>query len=1225
MSAFQMARSQGNNMMVSNNLDYRHYEKYFIDGEVSLFIGKQKIERLFIPISSNERYREEDFRLFLQADSMTTINTREIHILSAYKLVILQLPEIAIPKIFYFLRPILALQLGVKYIISQLFGIKENNQIKLFLEKNPYFIQNFQRYFDLLCQFYRNSKFCKYNSIINEEFETEVYMSFIQYLDSSIKEDKYIPNYLQELWDLDLTCIEEGYVQPISNPTNSDIFLYFQTKCPTPNLEASKLNFCPLCDSFVQENLYTHWSLNQNSLNYCEATCRTLDKGFKCAHCNFYTKNRTDIFLHFNTFCSKNFNYCHHCDLETSKCACGRLRVDLLHNLQSIYEKYSENQQSVLHPDNFSVISKTLEINKNDLMSSLLNKDLSDPGQLSVNVYATEIPLLVTKTIEERIDDFSRNISPGSKAAPDGRGTSGTGDQMPGINGERITNLPAHPTPPSQLSSNPKMEKTLPRGQQQQKPLLQHTCFCGVTLNSVSMETITSHLSEHSLPFTCSRCYYRGHTLGDLVSHIRTHVHEEVDKVPCTNIVAKECRTAGKTSAAESLTHDLIHHTDTRKAYQDWLGELAFVQIELQDNSQHGSTFQTAGATSKKNDNRSHKSQEQKVNTMSPFRNKGKVDMNRSSYQQGNVRDLEDWSMSDDQGDLWNEPIGGGDKKFPCESAKCKARGIVFDQQEHLETHIQEKHACTECNFASMYDSELLAHILSHKTPGKEHQCGYCNATFTSKAALNKHFQGQHSLECNICKERNFNTQEALALHRETCDHATVGEISKKDSDPVIQLANILLLSNPAQKDKISSLIATQIRNNERLLNPKKFLTKRGLYLELPSFSPTPGRAVPSHRLKNLPEFAPTLGRDKDALRNHLQLTKVMSSLRALVAEFSLDENTAVSIFLQTCSEEVINTLNALSVVEVTAMSLEAILHTLRDVFYSIDIEEVYLKSSNIQRLSHEDLRSYYIRMMNIIKLASYYLPPPQRMDWIDANSRSNFLKHAPSDFVSTSKEEEIKRGQRYTGPEIFSNYLEYVKATKKKNELGIHNLKEGSNRHPKQTRPRDRLQDPPKTSEQTTRGTNHLRRGGPNRGNRGRGRSNRGHFRGNNRGTGESYPRRGGSTTSPGDHHPYTSSHDNRNTQRTARPNNIRGATRGGFNGPSPKLFLDAIRKSLNLGPNDLACYLCGKRNDHISRNCDIYQGVQVQDKKCQECLRFFHPTNLCKSRFRGINNKEE
>ena len=170
------------------------------------------------------------------------------------------------------------------------------------------------------------------------------------------------------------------------------------------------------------------------------------------------------------------------------------------------------------------------------------------------------------------------------------------------------------------------------------------------------------------------------------------------------------------------------------------------------------------------------------------------------------------------------------------------------------------------------------------------------------------------------------------------------------------------------------------------------------------------------------------------------------------------------SIFLQTCSEEVINTLNALSIVDATSMSLEAILHTLRDVFYSIDIEEVYLKSANIHRLSNEDLRSYYIRMMNIVKLASYYLPHPQRADWIDAQSRSNFLKHAPSDFSHSTKEEEIKRGQRYSGPEIFTNFLEYTKATKKRNDQGIHNLKDGNYRGSRYTKSKDKTSYRPRS-----------------------------------------------------------------------------------------------------------------------------------------------------------------
>ena len=267
-----------------------------------------------------------------------------------------------------------------------------------------------------------------------------------------------------------------------------------------------------------------------------------------------------------------------------------------------------------------------------------------------------------------------------------------------------------------------------------------------------------------------------------------------------------------------------------------------------------------------------------------------------------------------------------------------------------------------------------------------------------------------------------------------------------------------------------------------------------------------------------------------------------------------------------------------------------------------------------------------------MIKLASYNLNPTQRLEWIDAQSRSNFLKHVPNEFAAECKEEEIKRGKRYTGPEIFTNYLEYQKASKRRNDLGIHNLRDGSNRRHRNSRNRERSGERPRRTNNPNRErTNNVRQGDPPREGT-RSQSRRG-FRRPNRGTRSN--NRGGingrgtrlSNLSEG----------RRNEAQDNRSSFNRGGSRGGFRqrdgknprnytqGHAQRSFLDTIRKTLNLGPSDLACYLCGKRNDHISRTCDIYPNTRVQEQKCQNCLRFFHPTQACQSRIKGINNKEE
>ena len=1211
----------------------QNYEIFF-KREKGISYNKFEIPYLFLPARNIERYESDKFQFFIKENDQMVVNNVELELDTFYKLAVLQEPILIIPKIYYYLRPVTAIQMGVLYVTSQLFGIRDTNQIKMFLQSHPKFINNFQSYFELVYDFSKNARFTVRSEIVTDQFENDTYLSYIQYLAHSMKENTYIPKCLNQILFFDLDMIGQDFEIYKTDGMNKDIIDYFSGICPTPNFTSSFLGYCPLCDNFVHIPLFQHWKEKKNSIHFCEAKCSTVDNRFKCIQCGYIAANREDIFVHYNTFCTKNFLYCKICQGEGSSCKCTRTRTEHITSLQNILDKLSQSNNSAFHPDNLHYLNNFLENNRIKLLHSRSLADKNSPGRLEESRIQAPIIGVMSQNLEQCLDikisghgdpiDTEikyRHFRPGS----DNHNRDSGRERFPVVGGSPpLARGGYNATPSGQSQVGEDLFEGV-KGSQRQ-----HICFCGTQLTLNTIKCLRSHLQDHMLQFSCTRCSHMGYTLDDLLSHLKTHDYEEVPRTPCDTGVTAECWGEGMTTLVKEAVHQLIHHTPDEDAYIKWLGDLEDIQIDRRSSTVTGTRTRQTDTKEPKyktkqllevKDDRSgwHKSSYEAVTSVERQQSQGRPQI-----------DLDTWSMSDDDNyEIGAEQKKEGGKKYPCESEKCKKQGVIFDQKEQLEVHIQERHACTECNYANMYDSQLLAHILTHRNKDKEYQCSYCKAKFTSKIALNNHHQGQHSLECNICKERNFATQEILMLHKETCDRAAMEDSGVRDSDPVIQMANILWVSNPEQRDKISSLIATQIRNNERLLNPKKFLTKRGLYLELPSFSPTPGRAVPSHRLKNLPEFNPTLGRDKDNLRNHLQLTKVIASLRQLVSEFALDESTAVSIFLQTCSEEAINTLNALSVVDVTSMSLENILHTLRDVFYSIDIEDVYLKSSNIHRLANEDLRTYYIRMMNMVKLASYNLNPSQRLEWIDAQSRSQFLKHVPSEFAHNTREEEIKRGKRYTGPEIFTNYLEYVKATKKKNDLGIHNLREGSSRPQRNPRYRERSRDRCQTSSRIQEGrTNNIQRGNTFRG-RGRQQHQRGYqrkTRGDSQQVGRFSGNRGGDSANGYE----DNNRDGPNTYNNGgtRGNTRRGArrpTKGDALGPPSRLFTEAIRKSLNLAPEEIACYLCGKRNSHISRNCDLYPGIKVQEQKCQSCLRFYHPTNHCKSRLRGINNKEE
>ena len=1175
-------------------LDTSKYDTHFKNNPSKIQCERLKVPYLFLPPDTNtlKNYDKDQFSFTFIENGIHYVNRNELSIPNRYKLMALFHPELFVPKIFFFIKPVTSLQYAVVWIVRQLFGVKDTNQIIAFISQNNSFIDYFQNFFFLTCDFSKNSCFTLNIEGVDENFELDTYISFIEYLAQSILDDQYLPPVLAELLNLKEQSWSQGY-QLIEPKDNQDAFNFFKGGCNLPNTESVQLGYCVFCENFTTNNLYEHWKARKQDLDFCQNKFFILKGGFKCPQCNFETKNKIDLMKHFLTFCSRNPKFCFNCLCETTICTCTRAKIAMLQKLQLFYEKVHKNPDSFFYDKNLPQLSEFLDKRKYDTIAAVW-KDKSGIMHRDDKMPQKRSQLLVMVDLESRLN---------------------------------ITIPPPENRPESFTTQNTDRPRDTTNS---------FNCFCGMMIPAATMQLTRDHLRTHQLTFQCTRCSHIGNTIDDVLAHLRTHEHNTYDRSPCSYPVNNECLTGGATTAAKDIVHSLLYHTPTREEYKQWVTTLSNVQL-ITDNIVHpeGGATVTQPATPPTTETKTAIPK----STVKTHRNITAPSVStphaatknmppQTSKYQPNIHlprpgiDMDSWSLDGDETTWPHDPAEN--KLYPCENERCKAQGITFETQEHLQAHIEDYHCCPECSFCHMNDSILLRHVLTHKTAEKNFHCSYCKASFTTKVALSKHITGIHNLQCNICNERNFPTQENLQLHRETCNRATMGELSSKDPDPVIQLANLVLAANPDQHDKISSLIATQIRNNERQLNPKKFLTKKGLYVELPSFSPTAGRPVPSHRLKNLPQFNPTLGRDRDNLRNHLQLSKVMTSLRQLCIEFSLDEATTVSIFLQTCSDDVISTLNALSPVDMTSLSLESILHTLRDVYYSIDIEAVFLSSSHVQRMTNEDLRSFYIRLMNLLKLASYHLSPSQRPDWIEDTARSQFLKHVPSDFAAMTREEEVKRGKRYGGQEVFANYLEYIKATRRKNDMGIHNLREERPLTPNQRQNTFRDSDRQQDSRRGRGRTNNIRRGrGTSRGTfRGGNATPRGQNRSRNmtttgRNRDQQYQR-----STDGPTRWYRGGRPGRNDGDSRRASDAR--SRLNVDGPTPRLAVDAIRKSLNLAPTDIVCYLCGRR-DHISRRCELYKGVRIQETKCENCLRFYHPTETCQSRIKAINNKEE
>ena len=172
-------------------IDDKIYDLSFSKTPRVIQYGRLSIPYIFLPSGRKVEYDRNDFNLVTYTQGKAHINRKEFDIGCKYKLISFFKPELAIPKIFYFFKPLTALQCSILYITKQLFGITDQDQIIAFICNNESYINNFQTLFTLLCDFYKNSKFTLETEGINDSFQKDVYRSFIEYLSQSIKQNQY--------------------------------------------------------------------------------------------------------------------------------------------------------------------------------------------------------------------------------------------------------------------------------------------------------------------------------------------------------------------------------------------------------------------------------------------------------------------------------------------------------------------------------------------------------------------------------------------------------------------------------------------------------------------------------------------------------------------------------------------------------------------------------------------------------------------------------------------------------------------------------------------------------------------------------------------------------------------------------------------------------------------------------------------------------------------------
>ena len=944
-------------------------------------------------------------------------------------------PFLIVPKYIFTFKPIMAVKFSAMYIFKRIFGEKNIRMIKQFLYMTcAYSTPGFQTLLQIAEQIWISGSLKDVPAILNKAFMDELVLC-------NFAEDK-IPEAFPGI-ELDRPSLN---AENFSLAKQRIIMDSIGKRNNTFDLDVLHEQLICLCCLFCCNDKEGY----EKHIIACLQKYFTFENDlYGCSRCNVFSRSLDGLLLHIYTGCPINMRArCMYCNDTSPTCKCIGTRL-IQGKTKELVQTKDRSNADLLKPDNIGMLVTFLEIRRMELVQSALEHEnsvgcvtLEDPIAIDkgdICVFLKQINVRVYFYTKDQSLEFRTGFRDLLKFL--GTDIHNFVDTFMAKWRDLISIDESALVAFEDLKLQDFCIYCLSWDKTDYHVRMFHPrCFCQKgpfrTLNDLFF-----HYAQHKVD---RQCVFLGCTefiedVGHFVSHCRNSHKEghKIFKIKCaTDNPVKGCE-AGLMEKSSQILHNLVYHVSGPSDLESFFNRSEILLSNLDGASEACVTIEDASdlVGDQENEQEQMDSEGDKDESKnddeyeSTDDDKESKDPKRSTKEsvpnKGNNANKED--KINTKGDF-------GDK-FICLSERCMKLNVEFRSQEELDRHIQLTHRCLYrgCDFVSLDDEVLTAHIHSHNKAAKGLQCKQCSVRCEDRLQLEQHYQSIHNHTCFVCKSSTFLSKTALDEHVKTCVKAPIDDRrdfleSNPEESPLECLIDLISKSKlEVDSSSLQAIKSASIKQNRLLKNPELHSSKTEVIFDLPIFPQDGGAGlpIPSGRLKSLPKFDPV---DNNPMQNYLSMSGLIEEISYITVEFSSNEKTFTSLLLQQISSRAKLRMKSMlsGSQSLNSVRLETILDIARSLFFLISLKNIYIQASNLARPADESVVNYFSRLSNISRLASFYLGADQRQAWRDQNIKIQFLRQVSGQFRKTIEERENTLGCNFTPSELLKMYLTF-------------------------------------------------------------------------------------------------------------------------------------------------------------------------------------------------------
>ena len=983
-----------------------------------------------------------------ETKNVIAISTQsERYLINRYKENLLENACFYIPRIFYTFRPAYCVQLSMRFLIKQLTGTENEQEISHYISNNNRFVRYFGDIFEIAKHVF-NGNFMIYPDQFSKELNSQIFMSLVELINIQSG------NKCTQIHVSSEQLVNWGDCSSFFNKNNNTAYLAKQVERP------NKLDLCMYTGEFVCIQCTQHYDTHGALLEHIQE----LHKGkLFCKICNVEFKSYSAKLNHCVTFCRAPIltKLCMECKFDEGNCTCVKNFKALIGLIEKKIIK--EKNNVAFQIDVLSVMLNFYYENCQDMTISYKEDEYASAPSLTIeNRSEAMFPVfdIVGEYIKCEQMDLNVNYAILKNALADYF-----------INGCKIENhllacveLLRDCCVFKECSENfdiNHIKENHPLCTFGKIGLSQEVLYRFETADKMLLHT-ANHQVKCSNDIFCKFCEKQlndgGHTIqfGMLLKHIESHSKDSLPRDnPCKIKVHRSC---GELFMKASLT-EIAHLLQFHVMEQNQILNVFYNCLDMEERS----LFQTPKMTKKSLSFKDEFSEDDEdFSTGNLFKTTklfAKQSNNGIAMTAFPVEKSNRLKMGDN-GNPRTELIG---QKHFCLNEGHEKK-IPFDTFLQLRRHIAAEHKCPNCSFSCMFTSELELHFQIHEQNMKQ----LCHICMKNVIKINEHIVNTHPI-CVSCKV-HFIDLQSLKIHEPICGklvHVSTDQMQPESQKLQNQLSlqiddselecsftktliKLLERSGLSNEDIKMGTGAIQkfasentISKNRSRLENISVRKNDSLFFDLPSFHFTEksNLAKVLQSMGTVPDEQKFNGRHstakQQAVANFELLDIILKKMEKFILIGCLTEKLAVNVLSNYFTQRLIDEISSYMGSDWKSLSYLQILSAVQFLMIPLDLlifQNIVLAYRQIQGESFLEFSS---RVFRHLKLCSRLLPLKAREQYIE-NKRCAILKqNLPNEVLEQITRKELMY-KSFSSKEIIDHVVSFFhrKSSNKKYEL---------------------------------------------------------------------------------------------------------------------------------------------------------------------------------------------